>query len=100
MSRGFKKSFTSDGKRWKEGPVENQSIERKPQAYGCTGPVRYVGQAEVQADIANLKAAMAGKPVAEAFIAWPGYAKDHIGYIEAGDRYRERVEAPLQEDGL
>lgn len=34
VSRGFKKSFTSDGKRWKEGPVENQSIERKPQAFG------------------------------------------------------------------
>lgn len=31
---------------------------------------------------------------------WPGYAKDHIGYIEAGDRYRERVEARLQEEGL
>src|SRR6202012_3657474 len=41
---------------------------RKPQAYGCTGPVRYVGQAEVQTDIANLKAALAGKPATEAFI--------------------------------
>jgi 5-methyltetrahydropteroyltriglutamate--homocysteine methyltransferase len=43
-------------------------LPRKPQAYGCTGPVRYVGQAEVQIDIANLKAAIAGKPITEAFI--------------------------------
>jgi 5-methyltetrahydropteroyltriglutamate--homocysteine methyltransferase len=41
---------------------------RTPQAYGCTGPVKYVGQAEVQADIANLKAATAGKPVGEVFM--------------------------------
>ncbi len=31
----------------------------------CTGPLRYVGQAEVQADIANLKAAGAGVDVRE-----------------------------------
>lgn len=31
---------------------------------------------------------------------WPGIAKDHIGYIEGTQRYRERVEARLQEEGL
>lgn len=34
VSRGFKKSFTSDGTRWREGQATNQSIERKPQAFG------------------------------------------------------------------
>lgn len=41
---------------------------RQPQAYACTGPIRYVGQADVQTDIANLKKAIAGKTVAEAFM--------------------------------
>jgi hypothetical protein len=34
VARGFKKSYTSDGRRWKEGPAENQMLERKPQAFG------------------------------------------------------------------
>src|SRR5207247_1205536 len=34
----------------------------------CTGPVSYVGQAKVQADIANLRAALAGVSVEEAFL--------------------------------
>jgi hypothetical protein len=32
--RGFKKSFASDGSRWREGTVANQLVERKPQAFG------------------------------------------------------------------
>jgi hypothetical protein len=34
VSRGFKRSYVSDGKRWKVGPVANQTVERKPQAFG------------------------------------------------------------------
>lgn len=34
MPRGFQASFTSDGKRWKEGQPGSQWIERKPQAFG------------------------------------------------------------------
>jgi 5-methyltetrahydropteroyltriglutamate--homocysteine methyltransferase len=44
------------------------ALPRKPRAYGCTGPISYVGQAEVMADIENLKTAIADKPVVEAFI--------------------------------
>jgi hypothetical protein len=33
VARGFKKSYTSDGKKWSEGPPE-RGIERKPQAFG------------------------------------------------------------------
>lgn len=34
MSRGFNASYTSDGKRWREGPGEHQPLSRKPQAFG------------------------------------------------------------------
>ncbi len=34
----------------------------------CTGPIRYVGHEEVQADIAHLKAATAGVPSADVFV--------------------------------
>jgi 5-methyltetrahydropteroyltriglutamate--homocysteine methyltransferase len=34
----------------------------------CTGPIRYVGHEEVQADIAHLKAATAGVPAEEIFV--------------------------------
>jgi 5-methyltetrahydropteroyltriglutamate--homocysteine methyltransferase len=34
----------------------------------CTGPIRYVGRAQVEADIAHLKAATAGVPAEEVFV--------------------------------
>lgn len=34
MPRGFKRSYTSDGKSWREGAAERQRIERKPRAFG------------------------------------------------------------------
>jgi hypothetical protein len=34
VSRGFNKSYTSDGKHWKEGQAANLAVERKPQAFG------------------------------------------------------------------
>lgn len=34
VPRGFKKSYTSTGKRWKEGPTANLMVERKPQTFG------------------------------------------------------------------
>jgi len=40
----------------------------RPLAQACTGPVAYVGQAEVAADIANLKAALEGVDHTEAFM--------------------------------
>jgi 5-methyltetrahydropteroyltriglutamate--homocysteine methyltransferase len=36
--------------------------------YACTGPIRYVGQAQLAADIANLKAALSGAPQVDAFM--------------------------------
>ena len=52
----------------------------------CTGPVAYIGQAAVQADIANLKAALQGVPVQEAFI--PASAPRSM----AGNRYYRSTE--------
>ena len=40
----------------------------RPKALVCAGPIKYAGQDEVQADIANLKASLAGTKVEEAFI--------------------------------
>jgi 5-methyltetrahydropteroyltriglutamate--homocysteine methyltransferase len=40
----------------------------RPRALICSGPIRYVGQDEVRADIENLKAALAGVDAEEAFI--------------------------------
>jgi 5-methyltetrahydropteroyltriglutamate--homocysteine methyltransferase len=40
----------------------------RPKALVCSGPIKYVGQDELSADIANLKRALAGKPCEEAFI--------------------------------
>lgn len=34
VSRGFKKSYTSDGSRWNEGPLVDLRVPRKPQAFG------------------------------------------------------------------
>jgi 5-methyltetrahydropteroyltriglutamate--homocysteine methyltransferase len=52
----------------------------------CTGPIAYRGQAAVQTDIANLKAALAGHPVAEAFI--PAVAPGTIELQRANHHYR------------
>ncbi|MBX5491669.1 MAG: methionine synthase, partial [Chloroflexi bacterium] len=43
----------------------------------CTGPVEYVGQAALQRDIDNLKAAVAGRDVAEVFM--PAVAPSGVG---------------------
>ncbi len=40
----------------------------RPKAQVCVGPIAYVGEAELAADIANLKNAVAGVQVAEAFM--------------------------------
>lgn len=34
VTRGFKKSYTSDGGRWNEGPAVDARVERKPRAFG------------------------------------------------------------------
>jgi len=40
----------------------------RPRALVCAGPIRYVGHAELHADIANLKASLAGVAATDAFM--------------------------------
>jgi 5-methyltetrahydropteroyltriglutamate--homocysteine methyltransferase len=40
----------------------------RPKAYICAGPISYAGEAELQTDIANHKAALSGRAAEEAFI--------------------------------
>jgi 5-methyltetrahydropteroyltriglutamate--homocysteine methyltransferase len=73
--------------------------------YACTGPVRYVGQAQLRADIDNLRSALADSPGREAFmtaaspgvIAWfqPNqYYKSEADYLEVlADAMRNEYEA-------
>ncbi|MGH7365813.1 MAG: methionine synthase [Candidatus Rokuibacteriota bacterium] len=50
------------------GPTLRRSPNAAAPRFVCTGPVAYVGHARVQADIDNLRAALAGVRVEEAFI--------------------------------
>jgi 5-methyltetrahydropteroyltriglutamate--homocysteine methyltransferase len=49
-------------------PMLRESPNAAAPRFACTGPITYIGQAQVQADIANLKAALAGVTAVEAFI--------------------------------
>ena len=40
----------------------------RPKAWICSGPIKYIGEAELRADIANFKAAVSGGDVAEGFM--------------------------------
>jgi 5-methyltetrahydropteroyltriglutamate--homocysteine methyltransferase len=48
------------------GPGRSPGVRRV--LYECTGPITYIGQAAVQTDIENLKAALQGLDVAEAYL--------------------------------
>jgi 5-methyltetrahydropteroyltriglutamate--homocysteine methyltransferase len=51
----------------------------------CTGPVSYIGQAEIARDVENAKAAVAGVNVADVFMASVG--PDNIGYQPGVNQY-------------
>jgi 5-methyltetrahydropteroyltriglutamate--homocysteine methyltransferase len=92
--------------RYAEWDARQQQGARRIKRYACTGPVSYVGQAQLKADIDNLKSAMPAAPTGtEAFmtaaspgvIAWfqPNqyYAND-AEYLEAlAEAMREEYEA-------
>lgn len=65
----------------------------------CTGPVSYTGQAAVQTDIANLRAALTGKQVADAFI--PATAPRVMGgnrYYKTDAEYLNAVAEAMHEE--
>jgi 5-methyltetrahydropteroyltriglutamate--homocysteine methyltransferase len=75
--------------------------------YRCTAPLTYAGGAQVAADIANLKAAIAGKSVAQAYLpaVAPGsiehwlknayYASDEEFLYAIGEAMRQEYQAIL-----
>jgi 5-methyltetrahydropteroyltriglutamate--homocysteine methyltransferase len=67
----------------------------------CTGPIRYKGQAAVQFDIDNLKAALAGVDMAEAFL--PAIAPGTFGrgqnrYYATEEEFLFAIAAALKEE--
>jgi 5-methyltetrahydropteroyltriglutamate--homocysteine methyltransferase len=54
----------------------------RPEPLVCTGPVTYRGQAAIARDIADLRAALAGRPCADAFL--PATAPSGLGIMTAG----------------
>jgi 5-methyltetrahydropteroyltriglutamate--homocysteine methyltransferase len=89
------------------GEVRNTNLREQR---ACTGPISYIGQAGVQTDVANLKAAIAGKDV-EGYIAALGplslgagvrndYYKNEDEYLMAiADACREEYRA-ITDGGL
>jgi 5-methyltetrahydropteroyltriglutamate--homocysteine methyltransferase len=94
------------------GFYQAQAAGRVPMALpACDGPIRYVGAELVRRDIANLRAALEGADVAEAFmtaaspgVVWyfleNGYYPSHEAYVFAvadamRDEYRAIVDAGL-----
>jgi len=65
----------------------------------CTGPISYRGQAAIRQDIENLKAALAGRNVAEAFM--PAVAPSGVGkneYYKSEEEYLAAVGDALHEE--
>jgi 5-methyltetrahydropteroyltriglutamate--homocysteine methyltransferase len=58
--------------------------------YECTGPIAYVGHAQVQADIDNLRAALAGVAIEEAFI--PAISPSNVEGRQPNRHYRSDEE--------
>jgi 5-methyltetrahydropteroyltriglutamate--homocysteine methyltransferase len=80
--------------RYAEWNARQQQGAARIKRYACTGPVSYVGQQQLQADIDNLQAALSGSEAGEAFmtaaspgvIAWfqPNqYYPNDVAYLEA-----------------
>ena len=94
--------------RYAEWNARQQQAASRIKRYACAGPVKYVGQQQLEADINNLKAALADSPATEAFMtaASPGvislfqpnqFYPNDTAYIEAlADAMREEYEAIYQ----
>lgn len=67
----------------------------------CTGPIKYRGQAAIRQDIENLKAAVAGQNIADAFM--PAVAPSGVGkneYYKSDEEYLAAVGEALREEYL
>src|SRR5579859_855551 len=94
--------------RYAEWNAQQQQGAARIKRFACMGPVTYVGHAQLQTDIDNLKAAVARSPATEAFMtaASPGviaqfqpnqFYPDEAAYIEAlAEAMRAEYEAVYQ----
>jgi 5-methyltetrahydropteroyltriglutamate--homocysteine methyltransferase len=91
---------------WDPASAQGGKLSAPPPAppviWECTGPVTYTGQAAINRDIANLKAAVAATPVAEAFlpVAAPMSARGRRAnrYYKSEDAYAEAVADAMREE--
>ena len=67
-------------------PSLRQSPNASAPRYACTGPIAYVGHARVQADIENLKWALAGREVTGVFL--PAIAPSNVEGRQKNAYYR------------
>jgi 5-methyltetrahydropteroyltriglutamate--homocysteine methyltransferase len=83
-------------------PALRQSPNAAAARFACTGPVTYVGQALVAADIDNLRAALAGVDVEEAFI--PAISPSNVEgrqqnlYYKTDDEYLFAIAEAMREE--
>jgi 5-methyltetrahydropteroyltriglutamate--homocysteine methyltransferase len=76
--------------------------DRRHGIYTCTGPISYKGQAAVQADIDNLRAALHGLPHEDVFM--PAIASSYIAatlpnaYYHSEDAYERALSEALHEE--
>ena len=60
----------------------------------CVGPITYIGAPELERDIKNMKAAMQGQPVVDAFMA--AVSPDNVNYQPGGNEYYRTEEEYIQ----
>ena len=83
-------------------PMLRQSPNAAAPRFVCTGPVSYVGHAQVQADIENLKSALASVHVEEAFI--PAIAPSNVegrqknGHYKTDEEYLFAIAEAMREE--
>src|SRR4051794_35386081 len=84
------------------GPSPGGVGRDRPIQWVCTGPITYIGQAAVQRDIANLKAALADIDAAEAFL--PAISPSNVQslfineYYASDDEFQAAIADALHEE--
>jgi 5-methyltetrahydropteroyltriglutamate--homocysteine methyltransferase len=83
-------------------PMLRQSPNAAAPRFVCTGPVRYVGHAQVRADVERLEAALTGAKVEEAFI--PAIAPSNVegrqqnAYYKTDEEYLFAIAEAMREE--
>ena len=88
--------------RYAEWNARQQQGAARIQRFACTGPVRYIGQKQLQTDLDNLKAALQASPATEAFMtaASPGVISmfQPNQYFSSDEEYLEALAEAMREE--